>query len=246
MKLVVDGQEFADINEDIVKAEISRFENSMVLTDGYLELVCSKDESGKYAIKFRDPETLEHYVSVALWYSSNDFMDLVLKYYKGDGTWQSGATWKLSGVPLTPEKKVTNKTAISIAFLGGVFVLVFFLAPEERLEAINKALRYVTAPKVNECLDVWQDRFVDPDSIMYLSSYERHEGAWHSLNIKYKAKNSYGAWVSNYLTCGLDGEGKIDRSETYNYMTKEYYGLIGDGPGDYPEAAAPAPATPVD
>lgn len=130
-----------------------------------------------------------------------------------------------------------NKPLLVVACALGIAVLMYFFAPEEKLEPLKSVFR---SAKKNECLDLWRSRFDNPGSLVYVDSYEWHEKGWHRLTIKYRAKNSFGAWVSNHLSCGLDGAGKINRAETFRYQDDRNYGLIGNGPADYP-VPAPAP-----
>lgn len=123
------------------------------------------------------------------------------------------------------------------AVIASVVVSIQLFAPE-KLEPAKSIFR---SAKVNKCLDLWRSRFDDPESLIFVSSYERHENGWHRLTIRYRAKNMFGAWVSSYLSCGLDGAEEISLSETFKYQDNPNYGLVGNGPDDYP-APAPAPA----
>lgn len=129
---------------------------------------------------------------------------------------------------------MNKKPLIVIASALGIAALIYFFAPDEKLEPLKSVFR---SAKENKCLDLWRSRFDNPDSLVYVDSFEWHENGWHQLKIKYRAKNMFGAWVSNYLTCGLDGAGEISLSETFKYQANRNYGLVGNGPGDHPVPA---------
>lgn len=135
---------------------------------------------------------------------------------------------------------MNKKTLVFAVSALGVAALIYLFAPDAKLEPFKSLFR---SAKINECLEMWRPRFDNPDSLVYVDSYEWHENGWHQLRINYRAKNMFGASVSNYLMCGLDQTGLIDPAETFKHQADRSYGLIGNGPGDYPVAApAPAPA----
>lgn len=117
--------------------------------------------------------------------------------------------------------KTTYYFAISVALLA----VVYYFSPESKQEDVKRLARYITNPEVNSCMKEWKNKFEDPDSLIYLSSFEKKEGDLRQLKIEYKAKNIFGAYVSNYLTCGLDADGKLNFSETLKYRYDPYYGM---------------------
>jgi len=125
---------------------------------------------------------------------------------------------------------MNNSKSIALSILVSAAALIYFLAPEEKLEKIHSALRTVTAPEVNECLDAWRYKFDNPDSIVYVESHKGSARGRNSLQVRYKAKNYLGASISNSLTCGLDSSGKFDYLETRKYITNKYYGLLDEVP----------------
>lgn len=115
--------------------------------------------------------------------------------------------------------------------------LIYFLAPEEKLEKLGWQVRSLAKPRVIECVRIWESRFDNPDSLIVIDDSESQEGDRRKLTVKYKAKNVYGAYVRNTLTCGLDSSGSIDIAETYKYIDNPYYIL---GVEEAPAAEPPS------
>lgn len=80
---------------------------------------------------------------------------------------------------------------------AGVAAGLYLLMPQERLDRATEAWRRVTGNAGQLCLDYERAGLKDPDSARLLSS----DGGNESVTIKYKAKNSYGAYGTREVVC---------------------------------------------
>lgn len=81
-----------------------------------------------------------------------------------------------------------------VAMAGGVAVAAFFaFAPEDRVNAAQESLRWVTSRPSQGCLDWVRERLNDPESARLV--------AWEHGILTYKAKNRYGAYVTATQKC---------------------------------------------
>lgn len=87
-----------------------------------------------------------------------------------------------------------KKVLVSIGCIIGLIVLFFMFAPEDRTNGAKESWRRLTNDSGQAALDYIRKGLNDPDSARIIS-YKWQDGS--RLSVTYKAKNSYGAYVSN-------------------------------------------------
>jgi hypothetical protein len=103
--------------------------------------------------------------------------------------------------------------------LYGVGLLILFLAfaPENRTNAVIEAWRRVTSDDGQACLDYTREKVKNPSSIRLIEWNEK------SGILKYKATNSYGAYVEDTQKCYISGAfgGVVDKELTESSIQAE-------------------------
>ena len=106
---------------------------------------------------------------------------------------------------------------LSMVGLGGAF---FMFAPEDRVNAVDEKIKTVLKDEGLMCLNHQCTLLKDADSARLISTTsKRNDGGGESVSIKYKAKNSYGAYGTSNAKCVVRN-GKVDVAMTFsnNYL----------------------------
>lgn len=90
-----------------------------------------------------------------------------------------------------------------------VVVVLLLLTPQDKLDSANESWSRLWRNPAQLCLDYERSQLKDPDSAKVLSSHT--DG--NDVTIKYKAKNSYGAFGTTEVTCSVKS-GQIDIEST--------------------------------
>lgn len=90
---------------------------------------------------------------------------------------------------------------IAIILLSGAS---YFFLPEQKQEQIKSFIRANNSEQ--QCLNFHKTEFKDPESTILLG----FKTSANQIEVKYKSKNSYGAYVSGWLSCPLNNEGNTD------------------------------------
>lgn len=90
---------------------------------------------------------------------------------------------------------------IAVIFLTGVS---YFFLPEQKQEQIRSYFRENNSEQ--QCLNFHKTEFKDPESTILLG----FKTSASQIEVKYKSKNSYGAYISGWLSCPLNKEGNTD------------------------------------
>lgn len=87
-----------------------------------------------------------------------------------------------------------------------LMVAAFFMfAPQERVEVVKAKWRSITGEPGQACFEYWAESLKDPTSAVIVRSVVLGD----RVVTHYRAKNSYGAFVSGEFDCPLEN-GKID------------------------------------
>jgi hypothetical protein len=124
---------------------------------------------------------------------------------KSDDT--TTATTPVAAPSELPTKRCLLRWAV-VATLG--LTSLWLLMPPENQERVAASARRLILSKAQSCLDYTAKRLKDPDSAILLGSARDGE------QITYKAKNSYGAYVTDEAKCSFNGS-EVDASQT-EYM----------------------------
>jgi hypothetical protein len=124
---------------------------------------------------------------------------------KSDDT--TTATTPVAAPSELPTKRCLLRWAV-VATLG--LTSLWLLMPPENQERVAASARRLILSKAQSCLDYTAKRLKDPDSAVLLGSARDGE------QITYKAKNSYGAYVTDEAKCSFNGS-EVDASQT-EYM----------------------------
>lgn len=103
------------------------------------------------------------------------------------------------------------------AYLGGAaaaLLIVYLVMPTERADQISDSLKRLSGDAGMKCLDYHRQNLKDPDSAKLLGSRAISEESGKSVEITYKAQNSYGAFVKGAFTCVLARDGNVDATMT--------------------------------
>lgn len=98
-----------------------------------------------------------------------------------------------------------KKTLIIASVCIAAFALIFFsFAPEPRTNAVKEWGRRISNDSGQGCVDYTRKKLKDSSSIRLIE--------WHKINdseviLKYKATNSYGAYVEGTQKCIVDDKG---------------------------------------
>jgi len=108
-----------------------------------------------------------------------------------------------------------NKLLIGFAAICGVIALFFMFAPNERINSVKEAWLRIKKDPAQRCLDTARKNLLDPDSARIISfSYIQKEYAYV---LKYRSKNSYGAYVQGVFFCDSSG----DEDNSIERLTKK-------------------------
>jgi hypothetical protein len=97
--------------------------------------------------------------------------------------------------------------------IGVVFVL-YIMAPQEKLDHVSEAWLRLTNDPGESCLEYERKLLKDPDSSRLISESSKGD----VTTIRYKAKNSYGAFDDAEAVCSILG-GKVNEYSTQ--LTRE-------------------------
>ena len=106
--------------------------------------------------------------------------------------------------------KKTFYVVAGLAVLAGVIALVM---PQERADAIATSFKRSTGDVGILCLDHIRRKLKDPESAKLLDTTVTKQSVDQKVTIRYKAKNSYGAYTTSEESC-VFAKGKIDESGT--------------------------------
>ena len=106
--------------------------------------------------------------------------------------------------------KKTFYVVAGLAVLAGVIALVM---PQERADAIATSFKRSTGDVGILCLDYIRGKLKDPESAKLLDTTVTKQAVDQKVTIRYKAKNSYGAYTTSEESC-VFAKGKIDESGT--------------------------------
>ena len=106
--------------------------------------------------------------------------------------------------------KKTFYVVAGLAVLAGVIAL---LMPQERADAISTSFKRSTGDVGILCLDHIRGKLKDPESAKLLDTTVTKQSVDQKVTIRYKAKNSYGAYTTSEESC-VFAKGKIDESGT--------------------------------
>lgn len=106
--------------------------------------------------------------------------------------------------------KKTFYVVAGLAVLAGVIALVM---PQERADAIATSFKRSTGDVGILCLDYIRGKLKDPESAKLLDTTVTKQAVDQKVTIRYKAKNSYGAYTTSEESC-VFANGKIDESGT--------------------------------
>lgn len=106
--------------------------------------------------------------------------------------------------------KKTFYVVAGLAVLAGVIALVM---PQERADAISTSFKRSTGDVGILCLDHIRGKLKDPESAKLLDTTVTKQSVDQKVTIRYKAKNSYGAYTTSEESC-VFAKGKIDESGT--------------------------------
>lgn len=115
--------------------------------------------------------------------------------------------------------------AIVLFSIASLMVIAFFMfAPEDRTNAVKEAWRRTQKDKAQACLDDLRKTLKDPDSARIVSFglvKEKSEagGEISYYLLKYKAKNSFGAYSQDEQ--GYDCSGAECREDTLYNLNKQ-------------------------
>lgn len=101
--------------------------------------------------------------------------------------------------------KNTMFKRITIIILVSLPVIWLF-TPAEKLEQLQVSWNRLWNDPGTACLDFYRPTLKDPDSAKLVSTSKKSENTY---DIKYKAKNSYGAYVVGDTTCKF-ASGQVD------------------------------------
>lgn len=78
---------------------------------------------------------------------------------------------------------------------------LYLVMPQEKLDQAHESWLRLTHDSGQACLDYERQQLKDPDSARLLSAFSK-DG---TTTIKYKAKNSYGAYGTSDVQCAMSG-----------------------------------------
>jgi hypothetical protein len=114
--------------------------------------------------------------------------------------------------------------------------MFFSFAPEPRTNIVIESLRRLKQDHGQLCLDYTREKLKDPGSIRMIEWHDDKNEYGSFIYLKYKASNSYGAYVEGTQKCyvGMDGIDKntietvevIERLEKQNSISQEKIGKI--------------------
>lgn len=91
-----------------------------------------------------------------------------------------------------------NKAAIACVVPALLVLLFFMFAPEDRINSVSETYRRITNDPSQRCLDLVRPTLKNPDSARIV----RHSIEDKCVIVRYKATNSYGAYVEGSTVCG--------------------------------------------
>ena len=102
-----------------------------------------------------------------------------------------------------------KKLLIAIGCIGLFAVLFFAFAPEPRTNAVIESGRRLINSPGQGCVDYTRKKLKDPSSIRLVE--------WHKINdneilLKFKATNTYGAYLEGTQKCTVDSNGVNEAS----------------------------------
>lgn len=110
--------------------------------------------------------------------------------------------------PKSNNNIVRNPFVIGILILLTIIALFLMFAPSERVNSVKETWLRISKDPAQICLDNARLKLLDPDNARVISfSYVPEE---FSYVLKYKSKNSYGAYVEGEYFC--DAKGSPDDS----------------------------------
>lgn len=87
------------------------------------------------------------------------------------------------------------------AIASATAAVVYLVMPQGKLDQARESWLRLTHDSGEACLDFERQRLKDPDSARLLSAFSK-DGA---TTIRYKAMNSYGAYVTSEVQCAVSG-----------------------------------------
>lgn len=104
-----------------------------------------------------------------------------------------------------------------IAITGGLTLLVLvviLLMPKERADQISNSLQRLSGDSGIICLDYHRKSLKDPDSASLIGASKSGSEYLPEVQITYKAKNSYGAFITLEAGCSLNEKGQVNAQLT--------------------------------
>lgn len=108
-------------------------------------------------------------------------------------------------------KKIALTTGGALLIVG----LVFLLIPQERADAISTYIKRSRGDLGMVCLDYYRNNLKDPESAKLINTTFTDSTELQEISIKYKAKNSYGAYITSEEKCTFI-DGKLNEKLTDN------------------------------
>jgi uncharacterized membrane protein YgaE (UPF0421/DUF939 family) len=97
-----------------------------------------------------------------------------------------------------------SQTKKAIAVIGGIFtvaIVVALIMPQDKIDQISETYKRLVGDAGIICLDYKRKSLKDPDSAKLTDTSIENKATYVITNITYKAKNSYGAFVSSKAEC---------------------------------------------